>query len=78
MKGNFAEDLQNRMSKTEVYTVAEVAAMTGFSRQTITRMFEREPGVIVIQRPETMHKRRHRTIRIPRPVYVRVIRKITI
>jgi predicted DNA-binding transcriptional regulator AlpA len=24
-------------------TVAEVAALTGFSRDTITRMFEREP-----------------------------------
>lgn len=27
-------------------TVAEVAALTGFSRDTITRMFEPEPGVL--------------------------------
>jgi hypothetical protein len=26
------------------YTVGEVARLTGFSRQTVTRMFEREPG----------------------------------
>jgi hypothetical protein len=28
--------------------VAEVAAMTGFSNDTITRMFEHEPGVLVL------------------------------
>lgn len=62
----------------EVYTVAELAAMTGLSRSTITRMFESETGVIVLERPETMHKRRYRTIRIPRHVYQRVIGKLTI
>jgi hypothetical protein len=60
----------------EVYTVAEVAVLTGFSRQTITRMFEHEPGVMVLKRPETMHKRGYRTIRIPRTVYERVLRKL--
>lgn len=61
----------------EVYTVREVAAMTGFSRSTITKMFESEPGVIVISRPEQMHKQRYRSIRIPRAVYERVLRRIT-
>jgi transcriptional regulator GlxA family with amidase domain len=58
-------------------TVAEVANLTGLSRQTITRMFEREPGVLVIGRSETMHKRGYRSIRIPRAVYERVVRKVT-
>lgn len=58
----------------EAYTVAEVAEMTGFSRQTITRMFENERGVLVVKRPERMHKRSYRSIRIPRLVYERVIR----
>jgi predicted DNA-binding transcriptional regulator AlpA len=35
------------MTEKQVYTVAEVAALTGFSRSTVTRIFEREPGVIV-------------------------------
>ena len=32
-------------------TVADVAALTGFSRDTITRLFEREPGVLILARP---------------------------
>jgi predicted DNA-binding transcriptional regulator YafY len=34
-------------------TVAEVAELTGFSRDTITRMFEREKGVLILARPES-------------------------
>lgn len=56
----------------EILTVAEVAALTGFSTRTITRLFEREWGVLVLERPETMHKRGYRSIRIPRAVYERV------
>ena len=50
------------------------AALTGLSRRTVIRMFEKEPGVIVVlDNPETLHKRRYRTIRIPRAVYRRVV-----
>ena len=54
-------------------TVAEVAALTGFSRQTITRMFQAEPGVLVTKRASGNHKQRYRSIRIPRAVCERVI-----
>ena len=60
------------------FTVAEVAELTGYSRQTVTRMFEREPGVLVIERPETLHKRRYRSIRIPLSVYARVRTRLTL
>ena len=59
-----------------VYTVAEVAAMLRLSRPTITRLFEKESGVIMLSRPETMHKRRRRMIRIPHAVYLRVRAKL--
>lgn len=62
----------------QAYTVDEVAAKTGFSRQTITAMFENAPGVLVIERPTKMNKRRYRSIRIPRGVYERVIRSISV
>ena len=62
----------------QVYTVKEVAAMTGFSHTTIIRMFEKEPGVLIVKRPETVRKRGYRNFRIPRPVYERVIRRITV
>jgi hypothetical protein len=60
------------------YSVAEVAKLLNLSRATITRMFEHEPGVIVIKRPERMNKRSFRTMRIPRAVLERVVRRITL
>lgn len=59
------------------YTVNEVAALTGFSRQTVTRIFENERDVLILSRPESMYKRGFRSIRIPRAVYERVIRRLT-
>jgi hypothetical protein len=56
------------------YTVDEVARMLKYSRRSVIRIFEKEPGVIAMYRPETLHKRRYRTLRIPREVYERVIR----
>lgn len=46
-----------------VYTIREIAARTGFSRQTITRLLEREPGVLVVSRAETLDKRRYGSAR---------------
>jgi hypothetical protein len=60
------------------YSVAEVAELTGFSRQTVTRLFEKERGVLIIERPEKLHKRGHRSIRIPRAVYERVVRGLSV
>jgi predicted transcriptional regulator len=62
----------------QVYTIAEVAELTGFSRQTVTRLFEDEPGVLKIERPETMHKRPYRSIRIPCGVYARVVERLRV
>jgi DNA-binding transcriptional regulator GbsR (MarR family) len=59
------------------YTVGEIADMTGYSVQTVTRLFEREPGVLVIERKKKNGKRKsYRSIRIPVPVYERVLRKV--
>ena len=57
-------------------TVAEVVALTGFSRQTVTRMFRKERGVLAIDRPTENRKRRYCSIRIPRVVYDRVVRRL--
>lgn len=55
-------------------TVPQIAAMTGRSRRTIIRWFEDEPGVVIaLDNPETLHKRRDRTMRIPKAVFERVI-----
>lgn len=66
------------MPEKTVYTVADVAALMGLSRQTVTRLFEHERGVIVLKRPERMHKRSYRSIRIPRAVYERVANRLKV
>ena len=60
------------------YTVKEVAELTGFSPQTVTKMFEHEPGVIVYEEKRPRKRASYRTIRIPRHVYRRVIQKWTV
>jgi AraC-like DNA-binding protein len=62
---------------TIMLSVLDVATMTGLSRQTVTRMFEKEAGVIVLDRKSAMHKRGYRTLRIPRHVYDRVIGRLS-
>ena len=61
-----------------VLTVADVAALTGWSRQTVTRLFENERGVLILVRPGSLNKRKFRSIRIPRVVYARVIGRLTV
>ena len=53
--------------------MGQVAEMTGFSPQTVTRIFENEQGIIVLEGGGP--KRKYRSIRIPVSVYQRVIRK---
>ena len=66
------------MDERRVYTVAEVAALMGLSGSTITRLFDHEPGVIILERPERMHKRRYRSIRIPRAEYEYGVKRLTV
>jgi transcriptional regulator GlxA family with amidase domain len=61
------------------YSVAEVSAMLGLSARTVTKLFERERGVIVYEFPNPWRKRKsYRTVRIPRHVYERVMRRLSV
>jgi hypothetical protein len=60
------------------YTPEELGAAWHLSANTIRRMFENEPGVVRIVRPERMHKRRHVTVRIPKLVADRVRSKFSV
>jgi hypothetical protein len=58
------------------YTVREVAHLTGFSIQTIIRIFTRERGVLIFEENRPRKKRAsYRNIRIPRHVYRRVMQE---
>jgi hypothetical protein len=66
------------MPEKQAYTVAEVSALMGFSVRTIGRLFEHEPGVLVIARPSKINKRRYRSVRIPRAVYERLVNRLSV
>lgn len=51
---------------------AQLAERWALSSDTIRDLFKNEVGVIVIDRPETLHKRAYSTIRIPRSISSRV------
>jgi len=58
------------------YTPAEIADRIGVSDDTVRRMFEQEPGVLVIGAKGNAKGRRYRTIRIPESVADRVLNRM--
>ena len=58
--------------------VAEIADIWSLSEDKVRRMFENEPGVMVIQGEGRRHRsRRYRTLRIPESVMTRVHRRLS-
>jgi len=61
------------------YSISEVAALMHLSPRVVTQLFEKEPGVIIYEVPNPRRKRAsYRTIRVPRHVYERVLRRCTV
>jgi hypothetical protein len=60
------------------YVVAEVATMWSLSKDAVRRMFQNEPGVLVLGRRSAGRKRRYTTLRIPQSVLERVHRQYTL
>jgi hypothetical protein len=58
------------------FTAAEVAAIWNLNVETIRRIFQNEPGVMVLQSPTKKGKRPYKTIRIPQSVLERVHRRL--
>lgn len=54
------------------YRPDELAVLWGLSANTIRSLFAGEPGVLLIDRPEQMHKRGYCSMRIPASVAGRV------
>lgn len=67
---------ETRRFAVQHYTVAEIASLWKLSEDTIRRLFEKEPDVLVIgnQKPR-FGRRRHSTLRIPECVVERVHRR---
>jgi hypothetical protein len=58
------------------YTVAEIAVLWNLSQDAVRRIFESEPGVLVIGGERSSQTRRYRTLRIPESVLQRVHRRL--
>jgi hypothetical protein len=59
------------------FSPENLAELWGLSGDTIRRLFEKESGVLVIERSKTARGRRYRTMRIPASVALRVHRRLT-
>lgn len=56
--------------------MAEVSDLWSLSPDVVRKLFEREPGVLVIGDHRSSGKRRYTTLRIPRSVVERVHRRL--
>lgn len=54
------------------YTVAEIAAIWNLSKDTVRRMFQNEPGVLVLGGHSSARKRQYTTLRVPQSTMERV------
>jgi hypothetical protein len=59
------------------YSPDELGKIWSLSADTVRRLFEREPGVLVIEHAKGKTSRRYRTFRIPESVALRVHRRMT-
>ena len=67
------EDQLTTLDPNYCYTVKELAFVWNVSGETIRRLFEKEPGVMIFETHRRSHaRRRYRTFRIPGKVALRV------
>lgn len=59
------------------YSVKEIADLLNLSQDCVRKLFQNEPGVLVLGDQSTKHKRRYTTLRIPEAVLRRVVRRMS-
>jgi hypothetical protein len=67
-------------ANAQLYSIDQLAVLHNLSRQTVVRMYEREPGVLIDENVEHQKNgtRRRRKFQVPRHVYRRVVRRIEV
>jgi hypothetical protein len=58
------------------FSPAQLAEQWNLSEDTVRRVFELEPDVLIFENPERGSSRRRRTLRIPQSVAERVYRRL--
>lgn len=69
---------QSQAALERFYSPERIAELWSLSSDTVRRIFENEPGVLVIERPRVYGKRRYRTLRIPESVASRVYHRLAL
>jgi hypothetical protein len=57
------------------FSVKEIADRLNLSQDSVRKLFQNEPGVLVLGDQSSKYKRRYTTLRIPEPVLQRVLRR---
>jgi len=76
-EADYSPDLPPGPAFEHHYSVQQVSQMWGLGADAIRKLFEHQEGVLRISHPETLHKRRYTTLRIPESVLRRVHRRLT-
>ena len=71
-----SREAESRMCERH-YSPAQLAEQWSLSEDTVRRIFEREPDVLIFVNPERISSRRRRTMRIPASVAERVYRRLS-
>jgi len=70
-------EIKNTTLIEKHFAPTELAEAWGFSARFVRELFGEEQGVILINRPEKLHKRSYITMRIPESVASRVYGRLT-
>ena len=68
--------IDGHVSAEQRYAPTDIAAFWRLDVETIRRMFQDEPGIVVFQGPLKKGKRPYKTIRIPHSVLERVHQRL--
>jgi hypothetical protein len=71
-----SDSLETAAAAERHYSSSDVAELWKLDVETIRRIFQNEPGVVVLQSPIKKGRRPYKTIRIPHSVLERVHRRL--
>lgn len=74
--GGVSQPLAEALS-ARYYSVKEIADLLNLSPDCVRKLFQDEPGVLVLGDQSSKYKRRYTTLRIPEPVLRRVVRRMS-
>lgn len=72
-----SEQASNAPSLEKHYRYKDLRPLIGLSDRSLRRLFEQEPGVVVLPRQICRKKRKYETVLIPQSVVDRVLRRLT-